>query len=420
MALTIPLAVAPALHEMEGGMELKKCRKCGCMDDALKGATLAFGSSDDPDVRALLSEIETLRGRMEPVAYDCIGCKKCWGADATKELGKVFPDIEEDSCGGSSCAREADRPVDRKAAVPDAWPPYAGDYVVGAPGGAVAVCTLSSRDLPALLVAAGEPSVAIAGRCDTENIGVEKVVLNLLANPSVRYLVLCGREAEGHRTGDAFRQLKARGVDASMRVLESASWRPVLKNLTLGDVARFRERVEVVDLVGETDPAVILAAARERAAAAPPPPDLGGASLPSLPSLLSFERVQARAPKGTLRLDRAGFFVVLPNHETGVIVCEHYENNGRLAHVVEGRQAALIAATVVEEGLITQLDHAAYLGRELAKAELAIKTGARYEQDAALGDLPAGAVDAAAEVADRHADRHADCPPSDSCRCCPS
>jgi tetrahydromethanopterin S-methyltransferase subunit A len=56
--------------------------------------------------------------------------------------------------------------------------------------------------------------------------------------------------------------------------------------------------------------------------------------------------------------------------------------------VIEGRQAALIAATVVERGLVTQLDHAAYLGRELAKAETALSIGLTYEQDAALGDLP--------------------------------
>jgi tetrahydromethanopterin S-methyltransferase subunit A len=59
-----------------------------------------------------------------------------------------------------------------------------------------------------------------------------------------------------------------------------------------------------------------------------------------------------------------------------------------LAHVIEGRQAAVIAATVIQEGLLTQLDHAAYLGRELAKAEIALQTGAHYEQDAGLGILP--------------------------------
>jgi tetrahydromethanopterin S-methyltransferase subunit A len=102
---------------------------------------------------------------------------------------------------------------------------------------------------------------------------------------------------------------------------------------------------------------------------------------------LHVERIRARAPK-TLRLDKGGFFIVLPQATTGLIICEHYENSGRLAHVIEGRQAAVIAATVIEEGLVTQLDHAAYLGRELAKAEIALKTGAHYEQDAALGTLP--------------------------------
>ena len=99
------------------------------------------------------------------------------------------------------------------------------------------------------------------------------------------------------------------------------------------------------------------------------------------------ERLEARAPK-TLRLDKAGFFVILPQAATGLIICEHYENNGRLAHVIEGRQAAVVAATVIERGLLTRLDHAAYLGRELAKAEIALKTGSHYEQDAALGVVP--------------------------------
>jgi len=43
---------------------------------------------------------------------------------------------------------------------------------------------------------------------------------------------------------------------------------------------------------------------------------------------------------------------------------------------------------VIQEGLVTQLDHAAYLGRELAKAEIALQTGSHYEQDAGLGTLP--------------------------------
>ena len=377
-------------------MELNKCQKCGCMKDALDGAQKAFSGSEEPEIRALLPLIEGYTAKMQPIAYDCIGCKKCWGADATIQLANHFEDVQPDACGSECGPSAADAPVVRlHDGAAKGWPPYPGDYMVGNLTGSVAVCTLSSRDLATSIVEGGPPHVAIAGRCDTENIGVEKVVLNLIANPSIRWLILCGTEAQGHRTGDAFLQLKEKGVDAKMRVLESASWRPILKNLTLLDVARFREQVEVVNLVGETDADVILKTVQQCAAQELP----ALAAYQSETPALDFERIRARAPQG-LKLDTAGFFIILPQRETGIILCEHYENNGRLAHIIEGRQAALIASTVVERGLITLLDHAVYLGRELAKAEIALKTGVEYEQDAALGDLPQGAAEAAALVCD--------------------
>jgi tetrahydromethanopterin S-methyltransferase subunit A len=388
---------APALHEIARGMELKKCRKCGCMKDALDQAEGAFESSEEPEIRSLLPRIFDYRARMEPLAYDCIGCKKCWGADAIIELAKHFDQVEFDTCGSGdkhasagieSAVASSNRYASSSAAIAG-WPPHPGDYVLGNPEGTVAICTLSNRDLPVRLIAAGEPAVAIAGRCDTENIGVEKVVLNLLANPRIRWLVICGTEAKGHRAGDAFLRLKERGVDTSMRVLESASWRPILKNLTLLDVAQFRQQIEEVNLIGVADIEVILAAVRDCAQR----PVQGSTSVPAedahrKDTLAEIEHIPAKAPK-QLRLDRAGFFIVLPQPQKRLIVCEHYENNGRLAHVIEGRQAALIAATVVERGFVTQLDHAAYLGRELAKAEAALSDGVIYEQDAALGRLAA-------------------------------
>jgi tetrahydromethanopterin S-methyltransferase subunit A len=172
-----------------------------------------------------------------------------------------------------------------------------------------------------------------------------------------------------------------------MRVLESASWRPVLKNLTLLHVARFREQIDEINLIGEKDLDTIVTKVREcsekLAPALSPAPT--GLDCPT-DSLSGVEHVRAEAPK-QLRLDRAGFFIVLPQPQKGLIVCEHYENSGRLAHVIEGRRAALIAATIVERGLVTQLDHAAYLGRELQKAEAALTDGLAYEQDAAQGEL---------------------------------
>lgn len=414
MSAPIPLLLAPVMEEISKGMDLKKCRKCGCMKDALDSAQTAFAASDEDDIQALVPTMQGFQGRFEEVKYDCIGCKKCWGADATKKLSVQFGEIEPDACGSEACgaALKTDAPVVRSARVKEGpWPPYAGDYVLGSADGPVAVCTLSSRDLSASVIALGEPSVAISGRCDTENIGVEKVVLNILGNPRIRALIVCGSEAEGHRTGDAFLHLQSDGVDANMRVLESASWRPILKNLTLVDVARFREQVTVINLIGVTSPEAIVAAAREFAARPPAPMaayDEGKA--------LTFGRIKARPPE-KLKLDPAGFFIVLPQPD-GLILCEHYANNGALLNVVEGRRADIIAATVVERGLITRLDHAVYLGRELAKAELSIKTGALYEQDAALGNLPPAPAAEAVPAADALAPMpSSDCPDTATCAC---
>ena len=404
---SLPPRAAPALREIARGMELKKCRKCGCMKDALDQAGRAFESSEEPEIHSLLPRISDYQARMEPLAYDCIGCKKCWGADATIELANHFDQVELDRCGsgdehasGEAKSAVASSSRSARSSAITAWPPHPGDYVLGNPEGTVVICTLSNRDLPVSLIAAGEPAVAIAGRCDTENIGVEKVVLNLLANPRIRWLVICGTEAKGHRAGDAFLRLKERGVDADMRVLESASWRPILKNLTLLDVAQFRQQIEEVNLIGVTDLEGILAAVRDRShrpvQAFPAVPDEAAGRKDALASV---EHIPAKAPK-QLRLDRAGFFIVLPQPQKRLIVCEHYENNGRLAHVIEGRHAALIASTVVERGFVTQLDHAAYLGRELAKAEAALSDGITYEQDAALGRFPA---------AEPHKTRKSDC-----------
>lgn len=387
--MSVPDVVAPVMREIDAGMELKKCRKCGCMLDALNQAARVFATSEQPELLRLAGDIERQKTRMEPIAYDCLGCRKCWGADATIQLAERFEDVELDTCGVSA----ADAPVQRTAnAAEKTWPPHAGDYVVGNPAGSVAVCTLSNRELPAQIVAAGQPHVAIAGRCDTENIGVEKVVLNTVTNPHIRWLILCGNEARGHRAGDAFLQLKEKGVDSKMRVLESASWRPILKNLTLLDVARFRSQVEVVNLIGSSDLEAVLSAVQRCASTNVAP--LPAYSADS--TRLQAKKIGAAAP-AQLKLDRAGFFIVVPQPQAGLIVCEHYENSGRLAHVIEGRSAALIASTVVERGLVTQLDHAAYLGRELCKAEIAMKTGAAYEQDAALGELSDREIKAARE-----------------------
>lgn len=64
---------------------------------------------------------------------------------------------------------------------------------------------------------------------------------------------------------------------------------------------------------------------------------------------------------------------------------EHYRNDKVLDAVVEGPTAAEVYTPAIERGLLSRLDHAAYVGRELARAEHALRAGEPYVQDGATG-----------------------------------
>src|SRR5215471_14037406 len=70
------------------------------------------------------------------------------------------------------------------------WPIVSGRYIVGNPARSVAVCTLASSDLVDQIGARDE--IAIVGRLYTLNLGLEKLVWNVIANPAIRFLLLCG------------------------------------------------------------------------------------------------------------------------------------------------------------------------------------------------------------------------------------
>jgi len=61
----------------------------------------------------------------------------------------------------------------------------------------------------------------------------------------------------------------------------------------------------------------------------------------------------------------------------------HYTNDGRLAHIIKGQDAPTVYSTILRMGLVSQMDHASYLGCELAKGEPECIT---YESLPALRD----------------------------------
>jgi dihydropteroate synthase-like protein len=85
-------------------------------------------------------------------------------------------------------------------------------------------------------------------------------------------------------------------------------------------------------------------------------------------------------------MDERGLFKIAVDHNNGTIVAIHIPSSQRDKPnvIIKGETVENIFSKIEEMNLITRLDHAAYLGRELAKAEIALKTGKEYIQDSQL------------------------------------
>lgn len=129
------------------------------------------------------------------------------------------------------------------------WPPVRGDYQVCDPAAAVAVVTLTSQ-----LVLRG---AAIFGQCKTENLGVEKIVANVISNCNIRFVILCGVESKGHLPGNTILALHRNGIDEQGRIIGSGGAIPFIQNLPPEAISRFQDQVELIDCIGIEDAAQI-------------------------------------------------------------------------------------------------------------------------------------------------------------------
>jgi len=152
------------------------------------------------------------------------------------------------------------------------YPPEKGCYLHGNDYSPVAVVVLLNapygtmppevssipKEIENLVKVAIETGAALSGTLQTENIGIEKIVCNIVANPNIRYLVVCGSEVEGHNTGTAIKALMENGIDERRTIIGSQAMTPYLFNIPLEAIVRFREQLTLIDLIGETDPEVIM------------------------------------------------------------------------------------------------------------------------------------------------------------------
>ena len=259
------------------------------------------------------------------------------------------------------------------------WPPEPGRYNLGDKQSCVAVCTLSEVNLELQM-----ENIAIAGKCVTENIGIEKIIKNVIANGKIRFMILCCNEPEGHYVGQAFFCLKKDGIDNSRRIIGAKGAMPFLKNVTDEEIARFNEQVELIDMIGEEDPKKIAEKAKELLSKNPGA--FGSDMVSTKVEIIKADYDVDKNATADSGLDE-DWFTVTVDRQNKQIVVEQYNGHGKdekLVRKIVGTRAEQIAGTIARLGLPEGKYHSIYLGKELEKAEIALKTGKDYEQDRGL------------------------------------
>lgn len=124
--------------------------------------------------------------------------------------------------------------------------PWGGDFTTCDSESTVAVVLLSIDYTP-------PSTVAIYGSLKTENIGIEKIIANVISNPQIRYLLVCGKDIRGHKSGASLLSLHQHGIDGQHRIKNAPGAIPYIENLSEEAIQRFQQQITVIDLIDVVD-----------------------------------------------------------------------------------------------------------------------------------------------------------------------
>jgi len=256
----------------------------------------------------------------------------------------------------------------------DEWPFIRGPYYVIDPAATVAVITLGDDKLATDLAA-----LATRGLCMTCPLtggrgDIEKLVHTLIGNLSIQHLI-CAGDGELHPAAlNALQVLFSKEQNCQM-ALDAAG--KTKMPLTPENVAALRKQVQFTDMRGcrEADKIVV----RIRELASSTTRSTTGFIAPDGDASTAEKRViVADNLPHEFIADKAGYFKISVGKQR--IVVEHYNNKDERQRVIEGLQARSIYLTLIRNGWVSRLDHAACLGRELTRAEVALQAGTAYAQ----------------------------------------
>lgn len=292
---------------------------CGFFHDAVRFLERAFPESGWPT--ALMDAVSDAKERLTEHRYDCLGCEVCYPASALNAVNEEGRGEFSGTCPTELQASE------------EGWPPLPGDYRILRYRAPVAVCTLGNARLSDSLAKREEPGLSIVGTLHTENLGLERIVANIVSNPNLRFLIICGPDARqkvGHLAGQALLSLGEAGLDAKGRIIGALGKRPVIRNVAREVVDHFRKNVTLIDMRDMGDEERILARVRDCASRNP------GMSDP-FPAIRPVETFRGELPSRMIP-DPAGYFVVYPDPFRKKLLVEHYQNDGILDGIIEEKR----------------------------------------------------------------------------------
>jgi len=253
------------------------------------------------------------------------------------------------------------------------WPPVEGRYILGNKKSPIAICTNATVEG----IKVDLEKVAIIGKCVTENIGIEKIIQNIVSNPDIRYLILCGKPSKGHFVAQAIESLIKSGVDKEKRIIGAKGNMPHLKNIAGELIDRFRKQITPINLIGEIDSQRIGNVIDELLSKGKEGFKAGAIKIKQI------KEIEAH-PCPDWIPDPKGFFVISIDRARNKLLIEHYRDN-KLKNKIIGDSAEDICKIIANLDLIgdfeQKLEHAMYLARELQKAEFALRNDLNYEQD---------------------------------------
>ena len=259
---------------------------------------------------------------------------------------------------------------------PEKWPFVAGRYYVIDDTASVIVVLPDNDALAESLAALSVHGLCMISAVCRSDSDVEKLIRNVEANLAVHCIVLAGG-AEGREFPAAEALIAIFDDDNDISEKARRIAHGARGKLKAFDFAALQKRVHVVNMLDCVEIDKIVAGVVKHATEGHRPD--AGFVVQGYDTTLGVQRVIA--PTGISHEhqdDKAGRYIIGTDHKS--IVVEHYNSKGELLRLVQGTTARDICIMLIRNGWVSRLDHAAYLGRELTLAEIALQQRTPYER----------------------------------------